>query len=214
MARSVRSGTRYVLTGDYGLCAAWAASAELDLSEWANVPAISGPPVRVSNCGRTLGRWPRGWLRSAGQRPAMSTDVRPQIPLKPRGRHMMPADLIAAPNDDTYASAPQLLSECPADLRAYGRLDADGALLLIAETRDTDADGVPLSTVSVHWNRFRGEAISCATGEIPADPAHVELAMRMHTSLVLSLCAAAALAIGAGGGLVGQLVALEDWGRA
>ena len=55
MARSVRSGTKYVLAGDYGLCAAWAASAELDLSEWANVPAISGPPVRVYELQEDIG---------------------------------------------------------------------------------------------------------------------------------------------------------------
>lgn len=55
MARSVRSETKYVLAGDYELCAEWAALAELDLAEWANVPAISGPPVRVYERREDLG---------------------------------------------------------------------------------------------------------------------------------------------------------------
>ena len=111
----------------------------------------------------------------------------------------MPADLIAVSrNGGLRPSAPIYLLECPPDLRVRGRLDADGALLIIVETRDTDATGQPLSTVSVSWNRYRGEAISCATGEIDAPPSHIEFARRAHATLVLALCASAAKSIGSG----------------
>ena len=56
MGRSVRAGTRFILAGDYGACAEWAASAELDLGEWATVLVVSGPLFRVYELREDVGR--------------------------------------------------------------------------------------------------------------------------------------------------------------
>lgn len=113
--------------------------------------------------------------------------MRPRTPLEAGRTRLMPVDLINAPSIGMRAKAARLLLACPSDLCAYGRLDADGAVLLIVETRELGADAIPLSTVSVSWNRYRGEAVSCATGEINAPPAHIEFAKRAHTGLMLAL---------------------------